>query len=58
MEMCSHVSRVIKTLWLFPYLINEGHENQKLQIGHKNKHNLIRVVCVCEDHKISEKGKF
>lgn len=31
------LSQVIKTLWLFPYLINEGHENQKLQIGHKNK---------------------
>lgn len=50
MKMCSHISGVIKTLSLFPYLINEERGNQKLQIGHENKQNLIRVLCACEDH--------
>lgn len=53
--MCSRIYWVIKTLSLFPYLINEEKENQKLQIGHENKQNLIRVLCVCEDH-IKEYG--
>lgn len=48
--MSSHISWVIKALSLFPYLINEERENQKLQIGHENKQNLIRVLCVYEDH--------